>query len=147
MSQDNSQGQQPNYRQRAALEEMMTSPPFHQVMGYKLGEFDPDEGTLEVIQPYHEGVRRMAGSDQIHGGVIASLIDVAGTFAVVMYVNKGVPTIDFRVDYLRPAAGSDLVARARVRKAGRMVGAADIDVYDENQRLVAMGRALFATGV
>jgi len=138
---------QPDFRDRETLAHLLTEPPFHKVMGYRLGAADPEEGMVEVLQPYGDHVRRMQGSEQIHGGVIASLIDVAGTYAMVAYVNKGVPTVDLRVDYLRPASGSELKARAQVRKAGRTVGTVDIDVTDESDRLIAIGRALFATGV
>ncbi len=136
----------PDFRDRATLEQMLAAPPFHQVMGYQLGEIDPERGMLEVIQPYGDHVHRLEGAEQIHGGVIASLIDVAGTFAMVAHLQKGVPTVDLRVDYLRPAFGSDLTARATVRKAGRTVGTVDIEVHDSTGRHIAMGRALFATG-
>lgn len=149
MTKKNSQGRddKPDYRDRETLAALLGSAPFHQQMGYELGETDPEKGMAEVLQPFQPGVCRMAGSEQIHGGVIASLIDVAGTFAMVAYLNKGVPTVDLRVDYLRPAAGTELRARATVRKAGRTVGTVDIEVTDSSDRLIAIGRALFATGV
>jgi len=55
-----------------------------------------------------------------------------------------VPTINFRVDYLRPAAVATLRATATVRKAGRSIATVDIDVADENDRLVAIGRATYS---
>ncbi len=55
-----------------------------------------------------------------------------------------VPTINFRVDYLRPARGTELKAVAKVRKAGRTVGLADVDVYDAAGRLCAVGRGCYS---
>jgi uncharacterized protein (TIGR00369 family) len=47
------------------------------------------------------------------------------------------------VDYLRPALGR-LVATGTARRAGRTIGVVDIDVTDEQNRLVAIGRGSYA---
>jgi uncharacterized protein (TIGR00369 family) len=60
-------------------------------------------------------------------------------------LGHGVPTINFRVDYLRPALHADLLACARVRKAGRTIGVVDIDVTDSDSRLIAIGRGCYGT--
>ena len=63
--------------------------------------------------------------------------------ALVAASGRGAGTIDFRTDYLRPATGPHLDAVAVVRRAGRTLGVADVDVLDENGRLVAAGRGSF----
>jgi uncharacterized protein (TIGR00369 family) len=45
------------------------------------------------------------------------------------------PTIDLRIDYLRPSTGESIVARARLLKVGRMLARVDIDVTDTHGRL------------
>lgn len=87
---------------------------------------------------YTPSVERAAGTRQYHGGAIASLIDIAGDYALWAVLGYGVPTINVRIDYLRPASVTDLRAIARVRRAGRTVGVVDIDVLDDQQRLVAL---------
>lgn len=77
--------------------------------------------------------------------VIASVIDTAGDFAVGMMVGRGLPTINFRVDYLKPAVDTALIAVSRVRRAGRSVGVADVDVFDEKGALLAVGRGTYST--
>ena len=77
--------------------------------------------------------------------MIASLIDIAGDFALIAVLGYGVPTINFRVDYLRPAVKTDLHAHARVRRAGRTIGVVDIDVLDDGGRLIALGRGCYGT--
>lgn len=62
-----------------------------------------------------------------------------------MVLGHGVPTINFRTDYLRPAINTSLRAVATVRRAGRTVGVADVDVYDDSDRLVAVGRGTFSS--
>jgi uncharacterized protein (TIGR00369 family) len=88
---------------------------------------------------------RGANSGQWHGGPIASIIDTVGDFALIMLLGRGLPTINFRVDYLRPAVNTALICVARVRRAGRSVGVADVDVFDERGALIAIGRAAYST--
>ena len=61
-----------------------------------------------------------------------------------MALGGGVPTINLRIDYLRPAVGGSLTGTARVRRAGRTVALVDVDVYDEQQILVAVGRGTYS---
>jgi uncharacterized protein (TIGR00369 family) len=49
------------------------------------------------------------------------------------------------VDYLRPAIGTGLRFVAAVRRNGRSIGVADVDVFDDKGALVAIGRASYAT--
>jgi uncharacterized protein (TIGR00369 family) len=46
---------------------------------------------------------------------------------------------------LRPATRTDLSAEARVRRAGRTIGVVDIDVLDDQGRLIALGRGCYST--
>jgi uncharacterized protein (TIGR00369 family) len=82
---------------------------------------------------------------QWHGGPLAAVIDTVGDFAVGMLVGRGLPTINFRVDYLRPAIGTHLKAVAKARRVGKTVGVADVDLFNDQGVLVAIGRASYAT--
>ena len=55
------------------------------------------------------------------------------------------PTINFRVDYLKPAVNTALTIVGRVRRSGKSVGVVDIDVLDDAKSLVAIGRATYST--
>jgi len=88
---------------------------------------------------------RLKGSGQWHGGPIAAVIDTVGDYALVMLLGRPLPTVNFRVDYLRPAIGTALVVTAKVRRNGRLVGVVDVDVENEAGQLVAVGRATYAT--
>jgi len=103
------------------------------------------DGEVAIRLPFREEFLRADGSDWLHGGVIAALIDIAGDYAIVTKVGQGVPTIDLRIDWLRPAKAGDLVATGRVVKAGRRVCVADIEVHDATGQLVAVGRGLYAS--
>ncbi len=128
-----------------ALEAMLADSPFQQLLGLRLDAFDAAAQTITIRSVYGPNVERSAGSGQYHGGVIASLIDIAGDFALIAVLGYGVPTINFRVDYLRPATNTDLLAQARVRRAGRTIGVVDIDVTDTSSRLIALGRGCYGT--
>lgn len=88
---------------------------------------------------------RGRGTGQWHGGPIAAIIDTVGDYALVMQLGRPLPTVNFRVDYLRPAIDTALVVTATVRRSGKLVGIVDIDVANEAGQLVAIGRATYAT--
>lgn len=105
---------------------------------------DHDAGTLTVTMPMRPELERRLGTAQFHGGPIAAFIDIVGDFAVGMTVGGGVPTINLRIDYLKPAVGTLLTGTARVRRTGRTVALVDVDVHDEKQSLVAVGRGTYS---
>lgn len=104
-----------------------------------------DKGVVEIRLPFREEFLRQDGSDWLHGGVVSALIDIAGDYAVITEVGAGVPTIDMRVDYLRPARRGDLMATARTVRVGRTVSVADVEVRDAGGTLIAVGRAVYAS--
>lgn len=103
--------------------------------------------TLTLIMPMQAAVERAPGSGQFHGGPVASLIDTAGDFAVALGVGGGVPTMNFRVDYLRPCTGSVLKAVATARRVGRTVSVADVDILNEEGKLCAVGRGSYLSAI
>jgi len=105
---------------------------------------DHDAGTLTVTMPMRPELERRIGTAQFHGGPIAAFIDIVGDFAVGMAVGGGVPTINLRIDYLKPAVGTLLTGIARVRRMGRTVALVDVDVHDEKQSLIAVGRGTYS---
>ncbi len=127
----------------AQIQQMLDNSPFIASCRMQVVSVNTEEQTLSLKMPLKPEFERMSGTGQFHGGPIASLIDTAGCFALVVLLNKVIPTINFRTDYLRPAINTDLVANATVRRAGKTVGVVDIDVYDDDLRLVAVGRGTF----
>ncbi len=130
---------------QATLERLLADSPFQKLLGLHLEAFDVATQSVTIRSIFGPHVERATGTGQYHGGVIASLIDIAGDFALIAVLGHGVPTINFRVDYLRPAAHSDLLAQARVRRAGRTIGVVDIDVTGVDGRLIALGRGCYST--
>lgn len=126
------------------IQAIFDASPFLGFLRLKVVALDHDAGTLTVSMPMRPEFERRLGSGQFHGGPIAAFIDVVGDFAIGMAVGGGVPTINLRIDYLRPAVGGVLTGTARVRRAGRTVALVDVDVYDEQRTLVAVGRGTYS---
>jgi len=117
--------------------------PFISTLNLRAQALDYEAGALTVHMPLAASLERRAGSGQFHGGPIAALIDTVGDFAIGMLVGGGVPTMNLRIDYLKPAVGEGITAIAKVRRRGRMVATVDIDVEDAKGALVAIGRGTF----
>lgn len=117
--------------------------PFMRFLGLEI--MRAEKGLVEIRLPYREEFLRHDGSDWLHGGVISALADIAGDYAVITETASGVPTIDMRVDYLRPARRGDLTALGKTVRVGRTVSVADIEIRDSAGTLVAVGRACYAS--
>ncbi|MDI4235609.1 PaaI family thioesterase [Bradyrhizobium sp. 31Argb] len=129
----------------ADIQKMLDVSPFNLFLGLTVMDADPVKQEVTMRSAMRPEFERRPGSKQWHGGVIASVIDTVGDFAVGMMVGRGLPTVNFRVDYLRPAVDTALVAVSRVRRAGKSVGVADVDVFDEKGSLLAIGRGTYST--
>lgn len=119
--------------------------PFIAWLGLKVVSLDHERQEITIRMAMRYELERRPGTWQFHGGPIAALIDIAGDFAVGMLVGGGVPTMNFRTDYLRPAIGEALTALARVRRAGRTTTIVDIEVFDDERKLVALGRGAYSS--
>ncbi|RKQ72864.1 PaaI family thioesterase [Oceanibaculum indicum] len=127
------------------IQAIFDSSPFIAFLGLKVVKLDTATQELTVRAPMRPEMAREAGTGQWHGGPIAAVIDTVGDFALAYLVGKPLPTVNFRVDYLRPAIDTDLVAVAKVRRNGKSVGIADVDVFNEAGVLLAIGRATYST--
>jgi len=119
--------------------------PFIGWLGLKVVSLDHDRQEITVRMAMRPEFERRPGTRQFHGGPIAAFIDVTGDFAIGMTVGGGVPTMNFRTDFLRPAIGEFLTAVARVRRAGRTTTIVDIEVVDDEKKLVALGRGTYSS--
>ena len=112
-------------------------------MGLQALTVDGKSGVFSAKLPMAAGVERGVETNQFHGGAIAAFIDIVGDFAVGAIVGGGVPTMNLRIDYLRPGIGKYLIATSKVRKLGKAAAVVDIDVQDPDGKLVAVGRGTY----
>ncbi|RQH01400.1 PaaI family thioesterase [Natrarchaeobius oligotrophus] len=124
----------------AFFEEM----PFASLLGIELTACADGhaEGRLEMTDDLSWDDDRLVA----HGGVTFTLADTVGGAALVSLVDRPVPTIDMRIDYLDAGTG-DLYAEADVVRRGGDVGVVDVAVYAaDDDALVADARGVYKTG-
>ena len=129
----------------AELQRMLDNSPFISFMGLKVTEADPAKERVTMSCAFRPEFERGPGSAMWHGGPIAAIIDTVGDYALIMALRRPLPTVNFRVDYLRPAIKTNLVTTATVRRNGKSVGVVDVDVFNDQKALVAIGRATYST--
>jgi uncharacterized protein (TIGR00369 family) len=130
--------------------------PFNQVIGIRIGSFDVTSPRLvfemrpELVgSPLHK---------RLHGGVIATVLDTVGGFAVALAAAEKFAgetaeelmqrfgrfgTIDLRVDYLNQGVGRHFHATASVMRLGGRIASARMELYNESELLIATGSAAY----
>ncbi len=98
------------------------------------------QGYLEVKLPKQNYMARKAG--MFNGGIIASLVDVSAGYAATTAQPKDCyfVTVELKVNYLNPAMGDYLLAKAEVIKSGSVITVVRSDIYavlDEKETLAA----------
>ena len=98
--------------------------PFSSMLGTKLASFSEEGAVLEI--PIREELLQQNGF--VHGGVVSYLADNALAFAGGSALGPAVLTSEYKINYLRPAGGEKLVARATVVYAGKRQAVCRCDV-------------------
>jgi uncharacterized protein (TIGR00369 family) len=119
--------------------------PFHQWLRPELVALDEAAGAVTIRLANRPEFARAAGAAEMHGGILAAMVDITGHAAVAAKLRHSVPTIDMRVDYLRPAGGAALIGIGTAVRIGRTIGVVDVRLTDDRDSLVAIGRAAFVT--
>jgi uncharacterized protein (TIGR00369 family) len=130
---------------RARLRGEIQRCPYHRFLRLEAVSADAERRSVVVRMPNRPEFRLDPDSDAIHGGVLAALVDVTGHAAVACTTGRVAPTVDLRIDYLSAARGKALTATGWLLKAGRSIARADVEVRDEEERLVVAGRGTFST--
>src|SRR5215470_10448629 len=78
-----------------------------------------DRGLVEISALNRPELSQQDGF--VHAGALASLADSAGGYAVLSLLPKGsrVLSVEFKLNFLRPAVGDAIRARGRIRKMGK----------------------------
>jgi uncharacterized protein (TIGR00369 family) len=129
---------------REQIQERLLRSPFNAFLDLEVVAADPEKQEVVMRLKMRPEFERLAGTGHWHGGPIAAAIDIVGDYALAMLAGKPLPTINLRVDYLRPGKGT-LTLAARIRRSGKTVGVVDVDVLNQTGELVAIGRANYST--
>jgi uncharacterized protein (TIGR00369 family) len=117
---------------------------FNRFLRMEILAADAAKGTISLKLPFDESFTRIPAAGDYHGGIIASLLDVAGTFAASLVARQATPTMNLRTDFLRAPKRCDLIATARVVRAGRSTIVADVEVADSAGTVFAIARGTWS---
>ena len=123
--------------------QVLASQPFSVLLGAELVGFS--EGSAELRIPIKAELKQLHGF--VHGGVISYAADNALTYAGGSALGAGVVTSEFKINYVRPAMGDFIVARATVIHAGKNQAVCRCEVYvssDGRESLCAVAQGTIA---
>lgn len=123
--------------------EVLASQPFSQLIGAELIDLAP--GRCELHVPVSSQVRQQHGF--VHGGVVSYAADNALTYAGGAALRVPVVTSEFKINYLRPAVGDRLIARAHAVHHGKTQAVCRCDVFvlrDGEEKLCAVAQGTIA---
>ncbi len=116
---------------------VLAAQPFSALLGTELTRFESGHAELRI--PIVDRLLQQHGF--VHGGVLSYAADNALTFAGGSVLGPQVVTAEFKINYLRPALGESLIARAVVVHAGKNQAVCRCDIYAVD----AQGERLCAT--
>ncbi len=117
---------------------------FHKWLGLTLEERRPGFARI-CLHKNDETPSGIGGS--VHGGILAAMVDIVMLAAMFAEMKPGeVPagTADLNISYLRPAQGARVFAEGTVIKRGRQLSMIEVSIIDEQGKLCAKGRTLYA---
>ena len=123
------------------LADLLQIAPFHRWLGLKIVQQSNDH--LELEMPWRDELVSNPAIGAVHGGILASLIDLTGLYTIIAAGGIAKATADLRVDYHRAATKGPLRATGQVIKLGKTISTADTRILDDDDRLVASGRGTY----
>ncbi|MGI9215666.1 MAG: PaaI family thioesterase, partial [Hydrogenophaga sp.] len=117
--------------------------PLSVLIGAELAAFSP--GRCELHVPVSDAVKQQHGF--VHGGVLSYAADNALTYAGGTALRVPVVTSEFKINYLRPAIGDRLIARASAVHPGKTQAVCRCDVFvlqDGEEKLCAVAQGTIA---
>lgn len=118
---------------------VLASQAFSVLIGAELHSLAP--GQCELHVPVNDQLCQQHGF--VHGGVVSYAADNALTYAGGTALGVPVVTSEFKINYLRPALGERLIARAHAVHSGRSQAVCRCDVFvvkDGKEKLCAVAQ-------
>src|SRR5262245_3931437 len=105
------------------------------LLGMRLASFAAGEARVELDATAAHG--NPMGT--VQGGILAAIADAAMGWAYMTTLDEGesYTTVEMKVNFLRAVRTGRIVARARVKNAGRTLGLIECDGVDTADKLVA----------
>lgn len=124
-----------------AIEGRAPMPPAAATLGWELSRVDPERGEIEVLFTATEAFTNPTGA--VQGGFLAAMLDDTLGPALVATLPPGwfAPTLELKVNYLRPARPGRLRGTGRVVHRGGTIAFLSGELADEDSALVATATA------
>lgn len=130
-------------QQLQQLQQLVDEAPVHRQLELRVSQVEGGKIVLDGRsgEPHLHG----AGPGITHGGIVATLLDAAATFALIALTGEDWSTVDLRVDYLRPLPAGLVTVSGEVVHAGSRLGRARAAVvHRESGRECAIATGTFA---
>ena len=113
------------------------------LLGAKLAEVAPGRVVIEV--PFADHLSQQQGL--FHGAVVGAIGDSAAGYAslTLMPADSDVVSVEYKINFLRPAAGDLLRAIGEVVRAGRSVTVAKSEILCRDGQILRPCATLLAT--
>jgi uncharacterized protein (TIGR00369 family) len=113
------------------LAEAINAKGFTGAAGFRIIAVEP--GCAELALARRDDLVQFFG--HFHGGVITALADQAAGVAVTSGLPKGRigVTVEIKVNFLSPADGSELIARAKTPKMSGSIGVATVEIFSRKE--------------
>ena len=113
-----------------SLVETVNAKGFSHAAGFRIIAVEP--GRAEVALARRDDLVQFFG--HFHAGVITALADHAAGIAITLGLPNGRigVTVEIKVNFLSPADGNELVARAKTLKMSGSIGVATVEVFSKN---------------
>jgi uncharacterized protein (TIGR00369 family) len=119
--------------------EILAKQPFSVLLGAELAALSPGKVDLRlVLKPEHLQQNGFA-----HGGIVSYLADNALTYAGGTAMQVPVVTSEFKINYVRPAVGERLIARASADAVSKTQAVCRCEVFavkDGAEKLCALAQ-------
>ena len=128
----------------AQAQAVLDAQPFSVLVGARVEKMTAQEVVVRV--PLRTELTQHHGF--VHGGLQATLADIGLTFMGAAALGPGVLTSEFKINFLRPARGEELVARGSEISAGRRQAVTRCDivaVQGGGEKLVATALGTIVT--
>ncbi|MCA0352249.1 MAG: PaaI family thioesterase [Chloroflexi bacterium] len=125
-------------------QQILASQPFSQLLKAQISEFR--QGYAELRLKINPELTQQFGF--VHGGVLSYAADNAITFAGGSVLGLEVVTAEYKINYVKPAQGQELIARASVLSSGSRQAVCQCLVYcqdEQNEALVAVAQGTIMT--
>lgn len=148
-------------KQQAIVQQLslaFTSIPFNRMLGLTLEKLDTDHVIMqfkmkeELIGNFLHGI--------LHGGVISSVLDMAGGMVVMAAavakhsdatledlaaILGKCSTIDLQISYLRPGKGDTFIAKAWLIKSGNKISFTRMELFNQDETQIATASGTYFT--